>query len=274
MPAVLRSSAIAALFGIFGASAGHAQGAAQTAPVQSTFAKPFDNSFVNKGYSGEVSLSGTATTGNTDSSDVGGQVNLRQDGALWRNILAATYDWGQANDTTTKNHLQSTYELGRIVADHIYGFGRAAYEADEFSGYDSRALVGGGLGLDVLHSAPERWSLQAGPAYRIDIVKTTFDPTTGAVLSPKEHQTSVALNAGSRFFAQVNDAVSFEDDTDLTSSTDTTTVLNKASLTTKLMGQLSARFSLEVQHDTSPPLGVKDTDTTSRASLVWGFGKK
>ncbi len=94
----------------------------------------------------------------------------------------------------------------------------------------------------------------------------------GVLLAPGETQTTIAANLGSRFFVRLNDAVTFRNDTDITSSVDTTTLVNSAALTADLMGSIGARFSFEVQHDTIPPLAAEKTDTTTRAALVYTFG--
>ena len=44
---------------------------------------------------------------------------------------------------------------------------------------------------------------------------------------------------------------------------------NGVALTAGLMGNLSARISLDVRHDTSPPEGFKATDTSTKFSLVY-----
>lgn len=227
--------------------------------------------FEDKGLSGEISLGGAARTGDVDSSDLGAAVKLKNESELWRNIFAINYDWGSANSAVTKNRLATSYELARLLDDRVYGFGRAAYEDDAFSGYEHRSLLGGGLGYDVLRHENRTWSLQGGPAYRVDEVEPSFDPL-GSLVSPGETQTSAALNLGSRFEAHLNDVVTVSNDTDVTSSEDTSTVLSSSALTTTLMGKIAARFSVDVTYDTSAPIGTEDTDTVTRAALVYGFG--
>lgn len=228
--------------------------------------------FENNGLSGDISLAGTGKTGNTESTDVSFGLKLRHETDRWRQLFGGNYDWGSADEEDTKNRLSASYELARLLSERLYAFGRTAYEQDEFSGYDYRAVLGGGLGYDVLTHEARRWSLQAGPAYRIDEVEASYDPDTGALLAPAERQTSAALNLGSRFDALLNDAVTFNNTTDITSSSDTNTFLNSASLTAAIMGPLEARLSFDVLHDTSPPLGAEKTDTTTRAALVYTFG--
>jgi putative salt-induced outer membrane protein len=228
--------------------------------------------FENNGLSGDVSLAGTGKTGNTESTDISLGLKLRHETDRWRQLFGGNYDWGSADEEDTKNRLAATYELARLLTPRLYTFGRTAYEQDQFSGYEYRAVAGGGLGYDVLTHQARRWSLQGGPAYRIDEVEASYDPDTGVLLAPAERQTSVALNLGSRFDALLNDAVTFNNTTDVTSSADTNTFLNSASLTAAIMGPLEARFSFDVLHDTSPPLGAEKTDTTTRAALVYTFG--
>jgi putative salt-induced outer membrane protein len=227
--------------------------------------------FENNGLAGEVSLGGTAKTGDAESTDLGIGVKLRHETPLWRNIFGGNYDWGSAEGTDTKNRLATTYELARLLNDRLYGFGRAAYETDAFSGYEYRSVLGGGLGYDVMRGEHRNWSLQGGPAYRVDEVEPSFDDQ-GVLLAPAETQTAAALNLGSRFEAQLNDAVSFRNDTDFTSSVDTSTILNSSALTAEIMGAVAARFSFDVMHDTSAPLGTEKTDTITRATLVYAFG--
>lgn len=227
--------------------------------------------FENKGLSGETSLSGSATSGNTESADVGLGLKLRHESESLRHIFASRYDYGSADGEESKNRFTSSYELNWLLNHRLYGFGRGAYENDRFDGYAYRALAGGGLGYEILQGESRTWSVQGGPAYRLDEVEAAFDDM-GGLLAPAERQTSVALNLGSRFESQLNDAVSITNETDVTASADTTTYFNSAALTAELMGSVSARFSFDVLHDTSAPIGTEKTDTTTRASLVYSFG--
>ncbi len=250
----IRTVALAAIASLFSAAGASAQ-----------------VTFENNGLSGEMSAAGTGKTGNTDSTDLGLGMKLRHETDRWRNILGVNYDWGSAEELETKNRAAGTYELARLLNDRIYGFGRAAYEQDAFSGYEYRSVLGGGLGVDVIRGDNRTWSLQGGPAYRLDEIEPQFD-ATGALAAPGETQTAIALNLGSRFETQVNDAVSIRNDTDVTSSVDTTTLLNSTALTSQLMGDIAARLSFDVAHDTNAPFGKENTDTTTRVALVYSFG--
>lgn len=229
-------------------------------------------SFEDKGWLGEVRLSGAAKTGNTESTDVGFGAEIGHETTRWRNAFQLTLDYGSADGAETKNRTFVAHQVDRLVNHRLYVFGRGALELDEFDGYEHRGLAAAGFGYDVLIGEQRTWSLQGGPAYQIDRLEAVIDPMTLAQVAPARDQTALAASLGSRFFAQVNDAVSFTNDTDLASSADTTTIFNTSALTADLVGAIAARFSVDVAHDTEPPLGAEATDTTTRVSLVYTFG--
>jgi putative salt-induced outer membrane protein len=47
---------------------------------------------------------------------------------------------------------------------------------------------------------------------------------------------------------------------------------NTTALTLKIVDNFAARLSYEVRHDTDPGDDADKTDTTAKASLVYGFG--
>ena len=48
-------------------------------------------------------------------------------------------------------------------------------------------------------------------------------------------------------------------------------MIGDAAVTTKLQKRLSARASYEVRHEAAPPVGRKNTDTTTRLTLVFTY---
>ena len=60
-------------------------------------------------------------------------------------------------------------------------------------------------------------------------------------------------------------------ETTVTVGAERTVARNVSALTVTLIGELSGRLSFYVQHNTAAPPGSEATDTTSRASLVYGF---
>ena len=145
-------------------------------------------------------------------------------------------------------------------------------ERDEFSGFESRAFIGGGLGYEVLAGDATQWTVRGGPGLKIDETEDTIQLISGVPTTvPGETQESFSVSAQSNFAHAFNDNVSFTNDTTVLYADVSTQIGNVSAITAALTDAFSARISFEVRHDTDPVEGFEDTDTISRVSLVYGF---
>lgn len=229
----------------------------------------------NNGWSGEGSLSAGVTTGNTETTDIGLGVDVARVMNVWTIGVQATADYGETDGDETKNRIFLGTNLDRQINDRLFGFGQLTYERDEFSGFDSRAFIGGGLGYEVLAGDVTTWTVRGGPGLKIDEIEAVLDTTTvpATILSPATTEESFGATAQSNFAHQFNDNVAFTNDSTAVYADTSTQLGNIAAITATLTDTLSARVSFEVRHDTDPVDGFEATDTISRVSLVYGFGK-
>ena len=227
----------------------------------------------SEGWSGEGSLSAGVTTGNTETTDLGLGVDVARTMNLWTIGLQATADYGETDGAETKNRIFLGANLDRQINDRLFGFGQLSYEQDEFSGFDSRAYIGGGLGYEILTGDVTTWTVRGGPGVKIDEIEAVLDTTVtpAAVITPATTEESFGASAQSNFAHQFNDNVGFTNDTTVLYAETSTQIGNIAAITASLTDTLSARVSFEVRHDTDPVEGFEDTDTISRVSLVYGF---
>ncbi len=117
----------------------------------------------NNGWSGEGSLSAGVTTGNTETTDLGLGVDVARAMDVWTIGLQANADYGETDGAETKNRIFLGTNLDRQINDRLFGFGQLSYERDEFSGFESRAFIGGGLGYEVLNGEATQWTVRGGP---------------------------------------------------------------------------------------------------------------
>lgn len=227
------------------------------------------------GWSGEGSLSAGTTTGNTETTDIGLGLDVAREMNVWTIGLQASADYGETDGLETKNRIFLGSNLDRQINDRLFGFGQLSYERDEFSGFESRAFIGGGLGYDVLNGDVTQWTVRGGPGLKIDEIEAVLDNTTvpATVLSPATTEESFSAIAQSNFAHAFNDNVAFTNDTTMVYAETSTQIGNVSAFTATLTDTLSARVSFEVRHETDPVPGFEDTDTISRVSLVYGFGK-
>ena len=224
-------------------------------------------------WTGEGSFSAGYTTGNTETTDLGLGLDLARETQVWKTSLEALADFGETDGVETRNRWFLAGQLDRQINDRLYGFGRVSYEQDEFSGFDSRTFVGGGLGYEILTGERTSWSVEGGPGLKIDEVReiVTTDADGNPQVIPAMTEESFSVIGASNFAHSFNENVAFTNDTSVLYAEESTQVGNISAITADLTGALSARFSFEVRHDTNPPPGFEDTDTATRVSLVYKF---
>ncbi|MBK8200509.1 MAG: DUF481 domain-containing protein [Acidobacteria bacterium] len=224
-----------------------------------------------EGWKGEGSLSAGLNTGNTDTSDLGIGVKGAYETQAWRNSFEIVADYGTKDGDQTKGRLFLAGQTNRTLNDALFAFGRVSHEVDEFSAFDSRSFAGAGLGWHIIDGEHAMWSLEGGPGIKIDEIKAV---TAGVppVTTPARTEQSGSFIAASKFGLAFNEAVKFGNDSNLIYADASTQISNNATLTAKLVSNLSARVSFEVRHDTDPQPGFEATDTATRFSLVYAFG--
>jgi len=225
-------------------------------------------------WDGEGALTAGLNTGNTETSDLGVGVKMTRESQIWRIRSEFVADYGTKNGSRTKNRYFASGQFDRTLNDDLFGFARASHEEDEFSGFNSRSFVGGGLGWLVLDDEAAKWSLEGGPGVKFDRLRSRIEvvPDGENVVVPAMSEEIYSMMASSRFAYTLNDHVRLSNDTNLIYADVSTQIGNKTSLTASLTQSLSARFSVEVRHDSDPPEGFVDTDTSTRMSLVYSFG--
>ncbi|MCZ4298787.1 DUF481 domain-containing protein [Henriciella marina] len=227
----------------------------------------------DEGWTGEGSFSAGYTTGNTETADLGLGVKLNRERGLWTYSGEANVEYGETDLVETRNRIFLSGQVDRQLGDKLFAFGRTSYEKDEFSGFDSRLFVGGGLGYQLIETDSTSWDVQGGPGIKIDEVQATTTIRNGVpVVVPASTEQSASVVGRSEFSQKFNDAVSLSNNTDVIYASESTQFLNVTALTAALTDTFSARFSFDVRHDTNPPPGFEATDTVTRASLVYAFG--
>lgn len=223
------------------------------------------------GWSGEGSLGAGVTTGNTDTVDIGVGINVAKEFGLYKVTAEGGYEFGQVDGVNNRNRWFVGSQAQREFTKRIYGFGNISYEEDQFSGFDSRLFIGAGAGYHIYKDKPLTWSVEAAPGFRRSVIADTFLIGPPIVTLPGETANDVAVRGASRFAYEFNENVNFTNDTDVIWTQTSTQTINTAAINAKLTKALTARLSFEVRNDTNPPDGFVNTDTATRASIVYGF---
>ncbi len=235
-------------------------------------------------FSGEASLTGGKTTGNTDTEDLALGLKLAKDGDKWRHKFDALVDYGKVDGSSNKQRFATGYQIDRDISERTYVYANADYYNDKFGAFKNGYFVGTGLGYKVILPDPIGWNVEAGAGYRSQATRSTlaqvFDtdgvtPVLGMdglptfTGDPSIRNNEFALRGASDFDWAINDKVSLYDDAEIIWSDSDTYIWNEIGLSAQLMGNLAARISYRIDHHTDVPMGTEKTDTATRFGVVY-----
>lgn len=218
------------------------------------------------GWTGEASLTGSKTTGNTDTTDLGLGLKLNKESDVWRHKFKALADYGKVDGSKNKQRFALGYQIDRDINERTYVYGNADYFNDDFGAFKTGYFLGTGVGYKAILPDPVSWNLEGGLGYRS---QKTQDPTPPALLPLSETNNELALRAFSDFDWVLNENVSAYNDTEIIYSKSDTYIWNEIGLTATLAGNLAARASFRIDNHSDVPVGTKKTDTITRFGIVY-----
>ncbi|WP_244297849.1 DUF481 domain-containing protein [Paracoccus marcusii] len=251
-----------------------------------------------QGLFGNMSLSYTGRTGNTDNQDlaIGGRVNYNQ--GVFAQSVGLSLEFGE-DDFGNKDQedVAAIYDAQYYFNDQLYAFalGRINQNglvdgvrnspsqtdedfADEFSDFRTDAFLGFGPGYRILNSDQTTWRVQAGVGVRYTKTgaqEAGFDLVEGPdgdlipVGVSSSSDTSVGYIASSRLYHRFNDNIFITNDTDYLGSEDSADVItNEFGVNFRVSEQLATRVSYTSEYQEDRAIR---TDNTVGLAVVYGF---
>lgn len=236
-----------------------AQVAVQTAQAKEEQIEKLRTASALSNWKGEIEAGASRSTGTSSSFGMLGALDLKREGVNWTHKLSARADVQSTNGETTTERVFAAWQPNYRFQERTYAYGLAQYEHDTFAGYDNRYTLGGGLGYKAFDGARLKLDIEGGPALR------RIDEVDGTAHSRVAGRGSLNLNW------RVTPTLSLTQNTAVyVEGADGNVVANTA-LDTKLIGNLKARFSYNVQYERNPPIGTAELNTQSRATFVYSF---
>lgn len=226
-------------------------------------------------WSGKLSVGGSHRSGARTivNSDLGAEVEHEYD--KWRNELDASYDYDRSGDRVNTRRFQARGKTRRALPGRAYTFGLLQYKNDKLSGFDYQITEAAGIGYRVVNSRRFWWDLEVGPSLRQSRIRETEEVVQeiffrgGSELTWKisdtaefSNETSVLYNGNKIEVEAVTEASGFQEGDE---------VSNVSALDLTVIGNLTARFSMEVSYTSDPPPGGHRTETLSKVALVHRF---
>jgi putative salt-induced outer membrane protein len=212
-----------------------------------------------EGWQGSVSLGYLATTGNTDTRSLNGQILAAYKSGPWQDALSLqALQSSQSGVTTAENYYLSGQSNYSFTAND-YVFAMADYLRDTFSGYQRRTSQIIGYGRRLLNSDSQQLDVELGAGAR----QTRYTNNT----STSELLERLAANYLWKFTEKSN----FSENLSVDHGVSNTFTQSITALTTNLAGSFALSLSYTVKHNSSVLPGFKNTDTTTAISLVYTF---
>jgi len=213
-------------------------------------------------WSGKAGLSLLATSGNTDTTSFGVEVELMREPEPWGLETGVSFSRAEQDGATTAERLHG-YARGERSLGRRWGLlaGLSA-EQDEFAGFDLRSIAEVGMRLKALTGDVHLLSIDGGLTWtREDLSNGPAEDSLGAFASMSY---TWKLSTTSSFRERLELLPSFErsDDWRITSETSVQADLNQ---------HLALKVGYRLRYDNLPVPGFETTDTTTTASVVLAF---
>jgi putative salt-induced outer membrane protein len=220
-------------------------------------------------WTGEGSFSASISQGDTNSTDLAAGLRLKHTHGRWSESLRLDGEYDKDDHHETENRIYGSFQMDYRFDPKWSALLFTSAENDKYSGFGWRYFFGVGAGYDVVHSKQVDWVLQGGPGYKIDHVRAypATPPLTEVI--PETVEESIGLAVASRFKYRIAPKIELSNDTAMIYVPLSTEIENITALTADLWGNLKVRFSYEIRHDTDPPPQTKQTNASTKLSLVY-----
>lgn len=212
-------------------------------------------------WNGKAELGAGSSTGDTQekSAALGLSFN-RKFGKKWEHELDLNLDFARSGNRTTRERFVVKYEALWRPWESAFLLNYTELEVDRFSGYDYRLVENIGVGFDMFSTGKQKLRLEGGPGMRFSKLKE--DGMT---------DTEYLGRVSSTYDLKLTDNLALKDRTSVIFASESTTIENLAQVSARINSKLAARLAFEVKYDSAAPVNTAAWDTSTRATLVYGF---
>ncbi len=212
-----------------------------------------------EGWTGNGEVGGFISSGNTENRGLAIGINLTKETRRWKHAVRGQVDYQEDQGVTSRERYFAGYEGNWKFSPRGFAVLALSYERDRFTGFSGRFTQALGLGYRIIDGKRVTVSADGGPALR----QTRF--TTG--VSENVLAARAALNGK----WQITPGISLTETATYYADNVNSSLLSLTQLTAKLNGRLSARMSVQINNEGNPPPGRENTDSVTRATLVYSF---
>jgi len=210
-------------------------------------------------WNGEAELGYLKTSGNTDTESLHTKGKIINERIKWKHT--ATIEITRKSDNGVTN-AKRTYITGKSdynIDEFSYLFATLTYENDDFSGYEYQYTEAIGYGYHVIKQEDLKLDMEVGVGARQSKLDSGSTNSEGLVKGAADLEWKLSKTST---FTQHLSVEAGEDNTISRSIT---------ALKIQVIGNLSAKLSHSIKHNSDAPAGKEKTDTESIVTLVYSF---
>jgi putative salt-induced outer membrane protein len=213
----------------------------------------------SQGFAGHVSLGYTATTGSSDTSNLGAKLGLSYGKGKWYHVFSAEEIHATDSGNTTAQSTTADAQSDYLFTPNDYVFGHLSYSHDQFSGVERRTSETAGYGRRLLHTDTQTWSAQIGAGARQERLQDDTSRSSPIVQAATDYSLQLSENTS------IGEAIVAE------WGTDNTRLQSATNLKVKMVKNLALVLSYVVKHNTNVPDDTAATNTYTMVSVDYGF---
>lgn len=211
------------------------------------------------GWFGHVSLGGVLTTGNTDTSSINAALKETYRSKQWQHLIDLSVLDSRDKGRNTAQRYVANYRVTYKLYPDSHFFADVRFVVDEFSGYDRQVFQTFGY----VHRL-------------VDRLHDVFDVEIGAGLTQQRLDAGATEDSevgrlGFNYIHEFEQGNQFSSDLIVLSGAENTYSQLRASLKTKIVGDLALEIGQTFQRNTRVDTGKRNTDTTTNVGLVYQF---
>ncbi len=213
-------------------------------------------------WSGSAEFSFLSTSGNTDTSSIGGALELDYKSLPWTVVLKAAYLSSSTDGITTSEATTASLKGARDLNEHLDVYASAGYLRNTFAGIDSLVNGEAGVGYKLLKGPSQFLRPEIGFGY------TTESETNGL------DRNYASARAGLAYKWQFSKSAFFTNDFSFLydlSDSDNWIIAEKAAITASLTSIFALKASWTLLYTNKPVLGFSPTNTATAIGLVAKF---
>ena len=219
-------------------------------------------------WSGQFDIGGALTNGNTDTSRLDAEINIRYIKGRVEDNLRIVGAFSKDNSNTTEQRFLITYESYLEIKKDLFGFSFVKFDDDSFSGFDHEIEASIGSGYKIINKENIRILMQGGPGYRIS--KQSKESSQNLLESNFLSKT-VTLRGNIKLEYEISKDLILANNFSVTWDKERTRIDENISITNTLISNISTRVSFNIRYNSNPPNLRKRNDKNTKISLVYNF---